>query len=122
MAVTTGQRVLGYYAALVGEVTHARATPALRQGMSQHFPIPVALIARLAVDAGAQGRGIGAALLRDALVRSVAAGEHVGIRGVVVHAIDEAAAQFYERHGFTSLTDEPRTLMMTLATIRASRA
>lgn len=122
VAVSAEQRVLGYYAALVGEVAHARASPAVAQGMSRHYPIPVALIARLAVDGAAQGRGIGAALLRDALARSLAASEHVAIRAVVVHAVDDGAATFSARHGFASLADEPRTLMVTLAAIRASRA
>lgn len=122
VAVTADRRVLGYYAALVGEIAHVRASSAVRQGMSQHFPIPVALVARLAVEAASQGRGIGSALLRDALVRALSAAEHVAIRAVVVHAIDDDASRFYARHGFAPLADEPRTLMMTLAAIRASRA
>lgn len=75
------------------------------------------MIARLAVDAGDHGKGLGAALLLDALERIVAASELVGIRAVVVHAIDDAAA-FYEHFAFKALADEPRTLMIPMAAVR----
>ncbi len=63
MAATTDQRVYGYYTLLAGQLDHREATPETSKGLSQHFPIPVAILARLAVDAGGQGRGIGASLL-----------------------------------------------------------
>lgn len=119
--VVSEDRVIGYYTTVVGELAHAEASDAVRRGLSRHYPIPVALVARLAVDRGHQGQGIGALLLRDALLRIVAAAEHVGIRAVVVHAIDDSAAGFYQRFGFKSLTREPRTLMVTLGELRESR-
>lgn len=66
------------------------------------------------------GRGLGASLLADALRRVVRASEDVAVRAVVVHAIEERAAAFYEHHGFRPLTDEPRTLMVSLAEVRAA--
>lgn len=76
------------------------------------------LIARLAVDRDAQGEGLGAGLLLDALERCVSAAELVGIRAVVVHALDDEAAGFYEHFGFAALAAESRTLMVPLAAVR----
>lgn len=115
------RRVVGYCTAIVSELQHADALAAVRKGMSRHYPIPVAAVARLAVDASHQGRGIGALLLRDALTRILAATEQVAIRAVVVHAINDVAAAFYARFGFKPLAHEPRTLMVTLAELRRSR-
>jgi GNAT superfamily N-acetyltransferase len=100
------------------QVERDRATSSVRAGTSQHFPIPICLIARLAVDRGGQGRGRGAALLLDALQRAVGAAELVGIRAVVVHALDDEAARFYEHFSFAPVGDEPRTLMVALAAVR----
>ena len=74
---------------------------------------------KVAIVTGA-GRGIGAALLSDALVRVVGASEQVAVRAVVVHAVDEGAASFYERFGFRALSAAPRTLMVTLLTLRTA--
>jgi GNAT superfamily N-acetyltransferase len=115
------RRVIGYYTTVGGEFHHEHASPAVRRGVSKHFPIPVALVARLAVDVGFHGHGIGALLLCDALTRVLAAAEQVAIRAVVVHAISERAAAFYIRFGFKPLADEPRTLMITLDELRRSR-
>ena len=114
-------RVIGYYTTVVGELDHEQASPAVRRGMSRHFPIPIAVVARLAVDLGFHGRGIGARLLQDALTRVMAAAEQVAIRAVVVHAISDWAAAFYVRFGFRPLANEPRTLMITLDELRRSR-
>ena len=119
--VATCERVVyGYYTLVAGQLEHAEATPETRKGMSRHFPIPVAILARLAVDARHQGRGIGASLLDDALSRAVRASEEVAVRAVVVHAVGDSAASFYERFGFRALAATPRTLMTTLATLRAA--
>ncbi len=115
------RRVIGYYTTVVGDLHHEQASPAVRRGMSRHFPIRVALVARLAVDVEFHGRGIGALLLRDALARVLAAAEQVAIRAVVVHAVSDQAAAFYLRFGFKPLADEPRTLMITLVELRRSR-
>ncbi len=121
VVITEQRRVIGYYTTVVGEIHYKQASPAVSRGMSKHFPIPIALVARLAVDIGFHGRGIGALLLRDALARVLAAAEQVAIRAVVVHAISSRAAAFYVRFGFKPLADEPRTLMITLDELRGSR-
>jgi predicted N-acetyltransferase YhbS len=110
--------VRGYYTLVAGEVEHEEATAAVRKGLSRHFPIPVAILARLAVDAGWQEEGLGAKLLHDALERICRAAQEVAVRAVVVHAIDDVAAAFYERFGFRALSTAPRTLMVTLAELR----
>jgi GNAT superfamily N-acetyltransferase len=112
--------VIGYYALLAGELDHHEATGQTRKGMSRHYPIPVAVLARLAVDHRYQQRGLGATLLRDALRRVTLASEQLAVRAVVVHAIDEPAARFDQHFGFRSLSATPRTLMVTLAELRAA--
>lgn len=120
VVATEARRVYGYYTLLAGQLDHHEATTETSKGLSQHFPIPVAILARLAVDIGQQGHGIGATLLNDALVRVVRASEQVAVRAVVVHAVDERAARFYERFGFRALGLAPRTLMTPLVTLRAA--
>ncbi len=110
--------VAGYYTLVAGQIERDRTTGVVRAGTSPRFPIPICLIARLAVDRTAQGRGVGAGLLLDALERAVGAAELVGIRAVVVHAIDDTAASFYEHFAFQPLADEPRTLMVPIAAVR----
>jgi GNAT superfamily N-acetyltransferase len=112
--------VIGYYALLAGELEHGEATEQTRRGLSRRYPIPVAILARLAVDRRHQQRGLGAMLLRDALERVVLASEELAVRAVVVHAIDQRAARFYEHFGFRALSSRPRTLMVTLAELRAA--
>lgn len=112
--------VYGYYTLLAGQLDHQQATGATGKGLSRHFPIPVAILARLAIDSRHQGTGLGAALLDDALVRVCRASEQVAIRAVVVHAVDESAATFYARFGFQALSTTPRTLMVTLAALRSA--
>jgi predicted N-acetyltransferase YhbS len=120
VAATSDDRVYGYYALLAGQLAHHEATPENSEGLSRRFPIPVAILARLAVDLGQQGQGIGAALLNDALVRIVQASEQVAVRAVVVHAVDENASPFYGRFGFRALSAAPRTLMAPVAALRAA--
>jgi len=112
--------VRGYYTLVAGQLEHAEATEPVRKGLSRHFPIPTAILARLAVDKRSQGQGLGASLLNDAFERICRAAREVAVRAVVVHAIDEAAAGFYERFGFRSLSTAPRTLMVTLAELRSA--
>lgn len=120
VVTSAGRTVCGYYALLAGQLEHREATLETGKGLSRHFPIPVAILARLAVDSTHQGRGIGAALLDDALVRVCRAAEQIAVRAVVVHATDQRAAAFYERFGFKALGATPRTLMVTLAALRAA--
>jgi len=119
VAVDERGAVRGYYTLVAGRLEHAEATEALRKGVSRHFPIPVAILARLAVDEGSQGHGLGAALLNDAVERICRAAQEVAVRAVVVHAVNDAAVGFYQRFGFRGLsTAAPRTLMVTLIALR----
>lgn len=112
-----GRRVIGYYALASGVVTMENAPGRFRRNMPN--PIPVAVLARLAVDLSWQGHGIGRALFRDAARRVVHAADAIGIRGIVVHAISEEAKNFYVKLGFDPSPREPMTLMVTLADVRA---
>jgi GNAT superfamily N-acetyltransferase len=110
-------RVLGYYAILTHRVVFDALPPAEAKGMPR-LDIPVVLIGRLAVDQCAQGMGLGALLLIDALRRSVRISEQIGIRAVEVDAIDDAARSFYQKFGFRSLLDDPRHLFLPMHEIR----
>jgi GNAT superfamily N-acetyltransferase len=112
--------VLGYYALVAGQLRYENATTAVSHRQARHFPIPIAMLARLAVDASHQRQGLGAALLRDALSRVQVASAQVAVRAVVVHAIGDSAAAFYARFGFRGLAATPQTLMVTLAELRAA--
>jgi predicted N-acetyltransferase YhbS len=94
------------------------STP-VRAGVSRHFPIPICLIARLAVDQAWQSRGLGSHLLRDALRRTLAAAGQIGIRAVLVDAIDDRAAAFYRRYGFEPASEDGLTLMVPIAAVRS---
>jgi GNAT superfamily N-acetyltransferase len=96
-----GERVVGYYALAMGSVEHGAAPSRLRRG--QPDPVPILLLARLALDLSEQGHGLGADLLLDALIRAVAGARQYGARAVIVDAIDDRAVAFYARHGFVSL-------------------
>ena len=111
--VCTGKRVVGYYALATGAIAHIAAPGRVRRNMPD--PVPVMVIGRLAVDQTMQGEGIGPALLRDAVLRTVQAADIVGIRAILVHAISERAKRFYEKWGFVSSPVEPMTLMITIA-------
>lgn len=110
--------VLGFYTLVAGQVGYEEATSDVRRGMSKHFPIPVVVLARLAVDDRRHGEGLGAALLADAMRRAVRAAEEVGIRAVVVDAIDARAAEFYRRFGFVAFDTNGPRLMTTVAKLR----
>ena len=111
--VCVGEQVVGYYALAVGAVTHAEAPGRVRRNMPD--PVPVMIIGRLAVHKDFQGRKIGPALLRDAVLRTLQAAEIAGVRAILVHAISERARQFYEDCGFTPSPMDPMTLMITVA-------
>ncbi|MDE1905414.1 MAG: GNAT family N-acetyltransferase [Rhodospirillales bacterium] len=112
----TGRRVVGYYSLAAGSVIRGVATNRIRRNMPD--PIPVVLLGRLAIDAEWQGKGLGADLLRDAVLRMLTAGETIGVRAILVHAISDTAKTFYERHGFRPSLVEPLTLMITLSEAR----
>lgn len=111
--VCSENQVVGYYCLANGAIASQIATGKARRNMPD--PIPVMVIGRLAVDQNWQGRGIGKALLRDGILRILQAAEIAGIRAILVHAISEAAKQFYERRGFAASPIEPMTLMITIA-------
>jgi GNAT superfamily N-acetyltransferase len=119
--VCTGEdpaRVAGYYS-IATALAQRRVLPTARLRRGSPDQVPLLLIGRLAVDAEWRGRGLGSALLADALRRCFAVSEIAGARGVVAHAIDEAAAAFYERRGFVrSPLGEP-VMLMPIETIRA---
>lgn len=118
VAADPQMRVGGYYTLVAGRVDHADAPDNVSRGVSRHFPIPVCLIARLAVDKRWQGQGLGSGLLRDALGRTVAAADQIGIRAVLVDAIDDRAAGFYKRYGFTGTSADGLTLMVPISAVR----
>ena len=93
------EREVGYYSLSAASVEFAQAPERLRKGLARH-PVPVMLLARLAIDHTWQGKGLGAALLRDALRRTLAAADIVGIRAIMVHAKDEKARRFHEHFNF----------------------
>ncbi len=101
--VCRGRRAVGYYALAMGSVEHPRAPSRLRRGMPD--PVPVVLVARLALDRAEHGQGIGGELLVDALRRCVRGSREFGARAVVVDAIDDDAAAFYRHFGFHDLAD-----------------
>ena len=110
--------VVGYYTLVASQVEQNEATGEVRSGTSKHFPIPVCLVARLAVDRSEHGVGLGRSLLLDALKRTERASRSVAMRAVFVHALDEEAAAFYAHFGFKPATAEPLTLMVPLEAVR----
>jgi GNAT superfamily N-acetyltransferase len=111
------KRVVGYYALASGAIAIGTSVGRFRRNMPD--PIPVAVLGRLAIDKAQQGRGLGRALFRDCAMRVAQAADAIGIRGIVVHAISEEAKAFYLALGFEPSPQEPMTLMVTLADIRA---
>lgn len=110
--VTVGQKVIAYYCLANGSVVNTSAPSRVRRNMPD--PIPVMVIGRLAVDCNWQSQGIGRALVRDAVLRTLQAATIAGIRAILVHALNEEAKQFYEKCGFISSPVAPMTLMVTI--------
>ncbi len=114
--VTVGREVVGFVALAVGEIDHAAASGPLRRNMPD--PVPVTVLARLAVHVDWQGQGLGMGLLREAVLRSLQASAHVGIKGIVVHALHDRAREFYEAFGFRRSRLDDMTLMAPLKGLR----
>jgi len=110
-------RICGYYAMAAGAVSHPLATRGVRRNMPD--PVPVMVLARLAVDRRAQGQHLGASLLQDAVNRAVAVSQNAGVRALLVHALHEKAKQFYEHYGFAPSPTHPMTLMLRLSSMKA---
>ncbi|MGJ7580804.1 GNAT family N-acetyltransferase [Variovorax sp. RHLX14] len=106
------ERVHGYYAMAAGAVAHQMATGSVRRNMPD--PIPVLVLARLAIDHRAQGMKLGSALLKDAVGRAMSVAKNAGVRALLVHALHERARQFYEHYGFQESPQHPMTLMLRL--------
>ncbi len=113
-----GKVVVAYYCLANGAVAQTAATGRIRRNMPD--PIPVMVIGRLAVDRHWQNKGIGRALLRDAILRILQAAEIAGIRAILVHAISDDAKQFYETCGFTASPIDPMMLMVKVSDAAAS--
>ncbi len=114
--VCEADKIVGYYALASGAVTVAAAAGRFQRNMPD--PIPVVVLARLAIDRAHHGHGLGRALFRDATRRIVNAADAIGIRGILVHAISNEARSFYLALGFEPSPIEPMTLMITLADVR----
>jgi GNAT superfamily N-acetyltransferase len=117
--VATGSRVIGYYCLASGAIAAIEAPGKIRRNMPD--PIPMAVLGRLAIDQAWQGKGIGVALLQDAVLRTTQAAEILGIRGLLVHAISDEAKAFYQHHGFLPSPSDPMTLMLSLKGLRPAQ-
>jgi len=109
-----GEVIAGYYTLAVGQVTLENASDRLKKGLAK----PIMLLARLAIDHHWQGQGVGKALLRDAMQRTLQAADIAGIRAFAVHAKDEEARRFYEHFDFISSPTDPMHLFVLLKDVR----
>ena len=107
----------GYYSLLMGRIAVVEAIERVRKGTGR-YPIPVIILARLAVDQRFQGQGIGRALLRDAVIRGVNISKEVAFRAIVTHPIDEEAANFYTKFGFQQSPISSGQLMILVKDVR----
>ncbi|MGH8336344.1 MAG: GNAT family N-acetyltransferase [Gammaproteobacteria bacterium] len=112
-----GLAVKGYYSLAAGTVAHEEATERVKKGLTRH-PIPVILLARLAVDVSMQGKKIGPALLKDALRRAAHAADIIGARAVLVHAKGDNAKGFYEHFTFEPSPSDPYHLLLIMKDLR----
>ncbi|MGB6199984.1 MAG: GNAT family N-acetyltransferase, partial [Candidatus Acidiferrales bacterium] len=112
-----GEAIVGYHTLAVGQVTLEDAPARLTKGLARH-PVPIMLLARLATDRRWQGRGVGKALLKDAMLRTVQAADIAGIRALAVHAKDEEARRFYEHFDFVASPTDRLHLFVLLKDVR----
>ncbi len=112
-----GEFIAGYYTLAVGQVRLENAPERLKKGLAMH-PVPIMLLARLAVDHLWQGQGVGKSLLRDAVQRTLQAADIAGIRAFAVHAKDEEARRFYEHFDFIPSPTDPMHLFILLKDVR----
>lgn len=106
------KRVVGYYSLATGSVNHTEAMSHIRRNMPD--PMPVIILARLAVDKTFHGKGLGADLLRDAVLRCHHVAENIGVRAIIVHALTENAKHFYLHHGFKASSTQDKILFLAL--------
>jgi predicted N-acetyltransferase YhbS len=114
-----GESVVGYYTLAAASARREETPARVAKGLAAH-PVPVVLLARLAVAGSEQGQGLGAGLLKDALLRAVQAADVIGCRAVMVHAKDDGAKAFYQRFGFEPSPADPFRLFLLLKDIKAS--
>ena len=117
--VHRGSVVVGYYSISAGSVSREATPERIAKGLAAHA-VPVSLVARLAIDNNEQGQGLGKALLKDALVRIATAADILGIRAVLVYAIDAEAAAFYKKYGFEESPIDALHLMLLMKDLHAS--
>jgi predicted N-acetyltransferase YhbS len=115
--VVDGSRVVGYFSLAVGQADALEVPDRIRKGMGR-FPIPVVILARLAVSLKDQGKGIGIGMLQDAIRRTLAIADQAGVRALLTHPIDDEAARFYPRFGFESSPIREQQLLLLLKDAR----
>jgi GNAT superfamily N-acetyltransferase len=113
----SGEIVIGFYTLAVGEVAYDDAPDRLKKGLAR-YPVPIMLLARLAVSLDWRGKGVGAGLLRDAVLRNLQAADIAGIRALTVHAKDDNARSFYERYGFMRSPTDPLHLYVLIKDLK----
>jgi GNAT superfamily N-acetyltransferase len=113
VTLAEGAKIAGYYSLAASQILFADAPERVRKGLGR-YPVPVILLAKLAVDVRWQGKGLGACLLRDAVTRIIEASNIVGVRAILVNAKNERASSFYEQYGFKTLQGNPLNLSLLL--------
>ncbi len=111
--------VVGFYSLAAGSIRKEESPERVIKGLARH-PVPIILLARLAIDHSTQGAGLGKELLKDALVRAESASDIIGVRAILVHALDDEACRFYECFGFEKCPTGERQLMLLMKDLRAS--
>jgi GNAT superfamily N-acetyltransferase len=114
--ISRNNQVIAYYSLTVGNVEHKNAPRRIVEGAGQ-YPVPVMVLARLAVSQEEQGKGFGVALLKDALKRTANAADIAGIRAFIVHAKDDGSRSFYEKFDFLSSPTDPLHLFLLMKDI-----
>ncbi len=120
VATDTDMDVAGYYALAAGAVMPKEAGARLVRGLAANQTVPVVLLGRLAVDARHRGRHLGRSLLLDAMTRVLEAGELIGIRALLVHAIDERIREWYAQFGYERSPTHPLHLLLLIKDLRAT--
>jgi GNAT superfamily N-acetyltransferase len=119
VTIEDGETVVGYHALAAAQVTPEEATARALKGQPRARPVPAILLARLAVDQGHQGAGLGRSLLQDAVLRCLGAADAIGARVLLVHAKGEGAKEWYLQFGFEESPTDPLHLLMLLKDIRS---
>jgi GNAT superfamily N-acetyltransferase len=121
MCLADSRKVVGYYALAAGSVSHAEVPPRITKGVGR-YPVPVVILTRLGVDVSEQGRGLGSALVRDALFQTASIADRVGVRALLIHAETPEAATFYQRidPGFEQSPTDALHLVLVMKDLRAA--